>query len=274
MRAAEWINLVYFVFLSGVACVRRLPGLRRRHIVTLAGIGISLTLAGRFSAPFLGEDWSITVRNWLPTVTILIAYWQAGQFYIEPSVRLQSRLQRIDDRLGVALRSVASVVRSRLIVAYLEVVYLFAYPLIPLALGVLLLFGFGGGEVDHFWAVVLLSSYSCYAMLPFAPTLPPRLVPGSGVDSRREWREPPRSFNLWIFDWLGIGANTFPSGHVAATIAASLVLLEIAPLAGAVFLWFSVSIAVSTVVRRYHFFVDAVLGALLAVGFRILLGNS
>ncbi len=273
MRAAEWINLVYFVFLSGVACVRNLHGLRRRRIVTLAGIGILLTLAGRLSDRVVGEDWSSTGRNWLPTVTILIAYWQAGQFYIESSLRLQSWLQGVDDRLGVALRSVASVVGSRWVVAYLEVVYLFAYPLIPLALGVLLFSGFGVGDVDHFWTVVLLSSYSCYVMLPFAPTLPPRLAPGSGVDSRREWRENHRTFNLWILDWFGIGANTFPSGHVAATIAASLVLLENAPLAGAVFLWFSVSIAVSTVVRRYHFFVDAVLGALLAVGFRILLGN-
>ncbi len=273
MRVAEWINLSYFAFLTAVACIQSLPQERRRRIVRLGAIGVCLTLAGRFSGVVLGGEWGFTIRNWLPAGTMLIAYWQAGQFYMEPSERLQSWLQSFDDRLGQALRHLRPLIESRLIAKYLEIAYLFAYPFVPLALAVLLLSG-PGRNADYFWSVVILASYSCYGSLPFAPSLPPRLTPDAGVDSLRKWKSKHRRVNLWVLDRLGIGANTFPSAHVAATFAASLVLLETVPLAGWIFLCLSVSIAVSAVVRRYHFFADAVLGALLAVGSRILLGGN
>ncbi|MEJ2239385.1 MAG: phosphatase PAP2 family protein [Gemmatimonadales bacterium] len=272
MRIAEWINLTYFICLTALACVQTLPATRRRRITAFAILGIGLTLAGRFSETILGPEGSFTLRNWLPAVTILVAYWQAGQFYLEPSDRLQKWLQSTDDALGTALRVLEPLMRSRPLAAYLEVVYLLAYPFIPLALAVLVFSGYSR-QADYFWSVVLLSSYACYGMLPFAPSLPPRLEPASGVDARKAWKEKHRALNLWVLGWLGIRANTFPSGHVAATLAASLVLLERLPLVGSIFLWVAVSIAVSTVVRRYHFFLDALLGALLALVFRILLGG-
>jgi len=66
-------------------------------------------------------------------------------------------------------------------------------------------------------------------------------------------------------------ANTFPSGRVAATTAASPVVLEHGPILGAVFLWVSAGIAVSVVIRRYHFLTDAVLAVamVLVVGWTV-----
>ena len=59
--------------------------------------------------------------------------------------------------------------------------------------------------------------------------------------------------------------NTFPSGHVAATAGAALSVFDVSPAAGAVFLWIALSIVVSVVVRRYHYFADAVLAVALAL---------
>ena len=53
---------------------------------------------------------------------------------------------------------------------------------------------------------------------------------------------------------------------MAATTAASLVVYQFLPTVGMVFLWVALSIAVSVVVRRYHYFADAVLGVALALG--------
>ncbi len=149
---------------------------------------------------------------------------------------------------------------------YLEAAYVLAYPLVPLALAVLYVNRLSA-EADFFWSVVLPPAYVCYVMLPFIQTLPPRLLERNGVDSvQGVERGVPRPVNLWILDHLGIRGNTFPSGHVAATMAASLVVYQFLPTLGVVFLWTSLSIAVSVVVRRYHYFADAALGGALGLG--------
>ena len=73
-----------------------------------------------------------------------------------------------------------------------------------------------------------------------------------------------RLLNLWILRYASIQANTFPSAHVAASLAVSLALIRLLPVVGLAFLWLSVSIAAGTVVGRYHYAADALLGAVLA----------
>jgi membrane-associated phospholipid phosphatase len=70
--------------------------------------------------------------------------------------------------------------------------------------------------------------------------------------------------NLFIVKTASIRLNTFPSAHVAVSVAAGLVLLRLAPLAGIIYLWLSLSIAVGAVVGRYHYALDAFTGAALA----------
>jgi membrane-associated phospholipid phosphatase len=74
-----------------------------------------------------------------------------------------------------------------------------------------------------------------------------------------------RSFNLWLLRHASIHVATFPSAHVAATTAASLTLMQLVPLAGLAFLLLSLSIAIGPVKGRYHYALDVVLGAALAV---------
>jgi hypothetical protein len=106
--------------------------------------------------------------------------------------------------------------------------------------------------------VVLVPTYMCYALVPLLPAFPPRFV-----DAESDARVPRgkiRALNLWILHHGGIGANTFPSAHVTACIASSLVLLQHDFLVGICFLWISLSIAIAVVALRYHYIADAVLG--------------
>jgi membrane-associated phospholipid phosphatase len=58
--------------------------------------------------------------------------------------------------------------------------------------------------------------------------------------------------------------NTLPSGHAAGALATALAVGSVVPLAGVVFLLLAASIALATVLGRYHYVVDTVLGVLVA----------
>jgi membrane-associated phospholipid phosphatase len=183
---------------------------------------------------------------------------------------LQAHLRKIDDFFAVPIARLTGPRAAR---RYFELMYLTAYPVVPAGLA-LLRFAVPGFEADAFWSVVLPATYFCYFMLPFAPTLPPRMEAAEdsvGGEPAGEPR-PARRLNLWILDRFGIGANTFPSGHVAVTTATSLVVLEYLPFTGLLFLWMSLGIAVGAVVLRYHYLADAVLGALVALLVRWIIG--
>jgi membrane-associated phospholipid phosphatase len=114
--------------------------------------------------------------------------------------------------------------------------------------------------VDAYWATMLSATFLCYLVIPFAATLPPRLL-----HERSSPRTKLQTFNLFILGQASIQLNTFPSAHVASSIAASLVLIRIVPAVGIVFLFMSLSIAAGAVLGRYHYLPDVILGALLSV---------
>ena len=67
-----------------------------------------------------------------------------------------------------------------------------------------------------------------------------------------------------VLDRVSVRVNTLPSGHAATAVAASLVVGELRPDLLPVLVAVALAIALATVVGRYHFTVDTVLG--LAVG--------
>jgi membrane-associated phospholipid phosphatase len=114
--------------------------------------------------------------------------------------------------------------------------------------------------MDDFWAAVLTATLFCYAVYPFLPLTPPRVlfadVPGPHVAPLlRHW-------NFWLLDHYSVQACLFPSGHVAAVTAVALAVRKHAPRLGAWFLFLAASVALATVYGRYHYAADAVAGAL------------
>jgi membrane-associated phospholipid phosphatase len=74
-----------------------------------------------------------------------------------------------------------------------------------------------------------------------------------------------RALNLWILRRGSIQANTFPSGHVAASTGAALVMLSVAPWpAGLLYGIIAAGIAIGTIAGRYHYSADVAAGAALA----------
>jgi len=269
MRVAEWINIAFFSCFTVLALRRPMRPGRRLQAVLLGVTALSLVMGLAFVEGSLPPPVATIVHDWLPAPLMMMAYWQAGRFFTSPWLRFQSRLVDLDSAwLGSFIRGDLQGQARFWLEAYLELAYMLCYPLVPCALGVLYLARMKQ-YADYYWMVVLPPSYLCYGMTAFIHTLPPRLVEPepAGCASVKG-----RAFNLWILNHASNEHNTFPSAHVAATTSASLVLLHLVPAWGVVFLWISASIALGAVVRRYHYALDALIGAALAFAAFLLLG--
>jgi membrane-associated phospholipid phosphatase len=260
MRTSEWIQGGFATIIAAAAWIVPLP-LRRRWIIT--GLALCATAAislGRAFEHFFGPDAASFVRDWLPLAITLIPYWQTGQFFLRPSEKIQAWLAASDRRV-FALLSRTGLQINRAARLSMEWAYSFCYPILPLGLATLYFAGLRR-YADTYWFLVLVPTYLCYAITPFFPALPPRSLGNSGTAPRATKS---RRFNLFISNHVGIHAISFPSAHVASSLGASLALLHYVPLAGAIFLAITLWIAVAAVVERYHYTIDVVLGALVAL---------
>jgi membrane-associated phospholipid phosphatase len=254
---------VFVSLLAAATYFRPLGQARRIRVASLAVLAIAAIAMARSSSHWLRPLASSVVRDWLPAALLLIPYWQIGQFFIRPDSGVEARLAAFDRAffklLGVEPESVSIGVGLS---AYLELAYVMVYPLIPLSLAVLYVTGLRR-SVDYFWAVVLLATYACFAITPFVQALPPRVL--SGYHTFKLPGTKVSDLNHGILRQASIQAITFPSGHVASSVAVALVLLRLEPWAGLIFLWIALSIAVATVVGGYHYVADVLLASVVAV---------
>jgi hypothetical protein len=137
------------------------------------------------------------------------------------------------------------------------------YPLVPVAFGLLYFSAppTAPDALDRFWSIVLLAVFSCYGLLPWLPTRPPRAFLPADLRAASALRR----LNLHVLNHASIQVNTLPSGHVAAAVAAALAVGQFNPAAGVIIGVLAVSIALAAVLGRYHYAADAVLGALTAL---------
>ena len=215
-------------------------------------------------------------RDWFPCALIPLAYRESGLFFTpDPSHRLDN-LFILWDR---ALLQNSWVARGLgLLSSYLgplfEFSYLLCYPLVPLGLLSLILArqrglliwsdsSGAGRTIDRFWTAVLLAVFTCYAIYPFFPLTPPRVLfhDLGGLEASSALRQ----LNLWLLHQNGDQASLFPSGHVAAVTAASLGVRAALPRLGWAFVLTAGLVAIATVAGRYHYAADAGAGALVGV---------
>jgi membrane-associated phospholipid phosphatase len=79
-----------------------------------------------------------------------------------------------------------------------------------------------------------------------------------------------RRLNDVVLARVSHGFNTFPSGHVAVSLAAALQVAALSMPAGSVFLLIVFAIAAGAVAGRYHYALDVVAGAVLSIGVSLL----
>ncbi len=251
MRTSEWIQSGFALLFAAAAWIRPLP-LRRRWVTTLlAAIALLIIALVRHFA-----YQNSILRDWLPVPLLLIPYWQTGQLFLGPNEKFQAWLIETDRRL---LKPFANASMSKSLSLAMEYAYLSCYPLVPAGLATLYATG-RRADTDTFWFIVLMPTYLCYAITPFFPALPPRslstkqmIVPSANVG---------RSLNLEILKYGSIHAISFPSAHVASSLAVALVLLHFAPIAGIVFLAIAIAIAIAAIAGGYHYAIDVLLGAI------------
>jgi membrane-associated phospholipid phosphatase len=261
MRISEWIQAGFATIIAVAAWIRPLTARRRSAVTLLAGFTIFAVILAHFSARVLTPHQMSIFRDWLPVVLMLVPYWQTGQFFMGPNERIQARLVEID-RWLLSLIPPVTGTSGRYTRLSMEWAYMLCYPLVPLGLGVLYAAGLRQ-YANTYWFIVLVPTYLCYAITPFVPALPPRSI---AVKQRiAPAPNKGRVMNLWILRYGSIQAISFPSAHVASAIAISFVLLRFVPIAGVIFLIVSFGIAIGAVVGGYHYAIDVLLGAVMAL---------
>jgi membrane-associated phospholipid phosphatase len=217
------------------------------RVTGYTALAIALVIVARFAAPW-------RVRVWLPHAYLMLGYWlPALVTRVPPSDRFERWLRTADARLwpGGAWRVPAWSGH------WFEIAYLLCYPIVPISFVIVWLRG-TDDEVTRYWLGVLGAGFACYGTLPWTAAWPPRL--GSAKTPRG-----PAAVNLHVLRRFSHGFNTFPSGHVAVAVAASLAVSSVSSAGGAAVGLVAVSIAVAAVLGRYHYGIDVILGLLVGV---------
>jgi membrane-associated phospholipid phosphatase len=252
VRSSEWVSLVYFGVLTALAWLRPLPAARR---IQITAMGLPMCAAILLAAHHGGS----VVRDWAPGVSIVVGYYQSGRFFVTPSERFEAWLMAWDRRLlGDPTTRFARWPAALL--AYLEIVYVTCFLLIPAGFAALALSG-RSALADRYWTMVVAAELGSFGSLSVIPSRPPWLV-------ERKAALPDRAVHRFasrMIERFTIRVNTFPSGHVAGSLAVAFALIGTLPWTGAAFLFLALSISVACVVGRYHYVIDGVAGAALAV---------
>jgi membrane-associated phospholipid phosphatase len=246
------VAFAYFAVLAVAAALRPLPFARRvSNGIISAGMCAAIVFVARDASPF-GRDWS-------PLFVILVGYYLSGRFFIEASLPFEEWLLAWDRRLfGDPPARFARWPRP--VIVGLEAVYMLTFAVLPAGCAVLYLSG-QRAAVNRYWTMVTAAEFGAFAPLAFVQTRPPwALEPGRQRDAASF-----RRLGLFWVRHTSHCANTFPSGHAAGSLAVAFGVLTAVPAAGAAFLAVALAIAVASVVGRYHYFVDVITGALLAV---------
>ena len=248
------VAAVYGAVLAASALVRPVP----RRFLTASACLAYLLLA-------LGADsmrQSIGVGLVAPPMLLLGGYWLSGLLFHAPQRRLEQWLLQSDRTLFRAVSLDAAMQRApQWTLELLEASYASIY--LVMAVGAIAAAIAGLEALERFWTLVLCAELACYGWLPWIRTRPPRTLEPPGVVARRSPRL--RRLNGLVLDAGSVQANTLPSGHVAGAMAAALALLPVSVPLAIVGLIVAAAIAFAATAGRYHYAVDCVAGALVAV---------
>jgi membrane-associated phospholipid phosphatase len=258
LRPYEWLIIAYFTYVAAIAPIFIPHGEFRWLAAAVAGI-IAAVLFG------LTRRYSI-LRDWAPIAFTLAAYREMNWF--TPPVR-DHHLERawiVWDRTLLDTGHLRAAIESlgALLPSILEISYVLVYAIAPISLTILFLNSprdLRRNRVSTFWFAYLAGTLAAYALFPYFPSDPPRVVFADA--------DLPhivtvfRHFNLAILGKYGIHSSVFPSAHVSSAFACAWGLLIAMPDRRR-YGWFVAAyascVAVATIYGRYHFAADALAG--------------
>jgi membrane-associated phospholipid phosphatase len=242
----EFLTASYFAALALAATAARVPRRRRLRVAVLSAAS---AVAIGVGAPML----PLPARAWLGHMYIAAGYWLPALLARAASpTAFESWLLSTDapwKRLHTA--------PPLWMASVLELSYLLCYMLVPFGFVTVWLNG-DAVDVDRYWSAVLASGFLCYGSIPWLVSRPPRIV---------EQTAPSRvgRANVYVLGRVSHGLNTFPSGHVAVSIAAALQVWNVRPEAGLVLLVVAAAIAAGAIAGRYHYVIDVLLGVVVGI---------
>ena len=251
---------------------------------TLFGVGALLSVRGRLRSfraalcaaaavtgvMIIASKTSVSVRAWMPHAYLVVGYWLPALLVgtLNPSA-FEAWLMRTDARLRRHIPPLSDWATH-----LAELSYLMCYPAVPVAFIVVWTYG-DLVDTERFWVSVLAAGFLCYGNLPWLPSRPPRLVHFHGSQSADMDRgrvaskvEPPQVIavlNVAVLARVSHQLNTFPSGHVAVSVAAAASAFAVLWPAGLALAIVAVGVAAGAIVGRYHYVLDVVLGVLVGV---------
>jgi membrane-associated phospholipid phosphatase len=223
----------------------------RRLIIT--GVSVALVVAIWITASIAPSF----VRDWTPFLYVSVGYYLTGMLFVAPSAELEAWLLKWDHQwFGDPTTRFAN--WPWWVVAYLDVVYTLCFLLLPGGFAALALTGHSD-RANRYWTMVLVADLGAFAPLSVFQTRPPwALEPPPKLRASRIHR-----LASYVVKNGTTGVNTFPSGHVAVSIAVALGVISSLPITGAILLGVAASIGVACVIGRYHYAMDVVAGAAL-----------
>jgi membrane-associated phospholipid phosphatase len=266
-RLSEWILLTFFLYVAVLASTFPL----RTGFVVRAW----LMLAGIFALFALLRHPALAVaRDWIPLGLVLLAYREMDWFSVSNKARILERrwlqwdhqylyshgFREWIEALGPVLPNV------------LEFSYLLVYGVGFFSVAALYL-ARRQEQMDRFLTVYLTGTLLSYALFPYFPSDPPRVV-FAGADLPH-YLTALRRLNLSLVGGYGIHSSVFPSAHVSSAFAAAWGLWRFLPehrAVGWVALTYASVVSIATVYGRYHYGVDALAGivvSLFALGFAL-----
>jgi membrane-associated phospholipid phosphatase len=259
LRVSEGLFVVYLATAIVLAWTRLAPRGRRRAIVIVAVVDL-IALVGIAAWPAVRDS---AVRDWMPPLHLLVAYRLSGWFFRWPDWRLEAWLLRTDawvfSRAGLS-----GFVRRgpRIVLEILEATYASVYALVPIGFLIARLTAHDL-DVDRYWTIVAAPVLGAFAMLPWLQSRTP-LALGDHIEIETR-NLLVRPLNLLIARRASIHVCTIPSGHAAGSTAVALALITVSPWAAVIMAIVAAGIGIGSVTGRYHFAIDVVAGAGLAV---------
>ncbi|MBV8903075.1 MAG: phosphatase PAP2 family protein [Acidobacteriia bacterium] len=248
----------YVALLSGF--VQDRPNLRDQPFWLLASVIAALLLTARLETKFPSAI--SYFRDFLPLGLTLVAFEEMTLFaplayngHLERAWIHWDRVLLDHWRLRAAIESLGPVIP-----AYLESCYLLVYGLGTYCI-IMLYLNNRRKEVDRFFVVLLTGTLAAYALFPFFPSQPPRLL-FHDLDAPT-LTSFIRGFNIWILGKASHQSSVFPSAHVSSAFAAAWAMFLALPnrprFAWGVLLY-AVSVSIATIYGRYHYAADVLAG--------------
>ena len=249
MFAFELLAVVYLVVLPGAVVLT--GGARRPGTWRAMAAGTAFAAVIVIAVPLL----SPAIRFWLGHLYLVVGYWIPA---LTPARSGETPFEQWLEASDAGWRPRRNAAPAYLVHAG-EVAYLLCYPIVPAAFLVVWIAG-NNVDLNRFWLAVLIGGFACYGSLPWLAARPPRLLPGA-----HSLVHPVARVNVGVLSRVSHNLTTFPSGHVAVSIAAALCVTTVSPPAGLTFAIVAVAISVGAVTGGYHYVVDVVTGAAVGV---------